>query len=150
MAQSLSKILLHIVFSTKYRAKLIVPECEQRLHAYMATTCRALGSQAFRVGGTSDHVHIACSLPRTVTVARLVEKIKGSSSRWVKQEFPRCSQFRWQTGYGVFSLGQSQLKHIVKYIEGQKAHHRQVALRDEVIGLLERYGVEYDEHYLWD
>jgi len=150
MAQSLSKILLHIVFSTKYRAKLILPECEERLHAYMATTCRTLGSLAFRVGGTSDHVHIACSLPRTVTVAKLVEKIKASSSKWVKQEFPRCSQFRWQAGYGVFSLGQSQLNQLVRYIEGQREHHRRQSLKDEIIALCERYRVEYDERYLWD
>ena len=150
MAQSLSKILLHIVFSTKNREKLIPREGENRLHRYLAATCRILNAEAFRVGGTRDHVHIACCLPRTISVSKLLEEIKSSSSKWIKQEFKKCSSFGWQSGYAVFSLGHSQLVHLLKYIDNQKEHHRKISYREEVLQFLKKYNVEYDEQYLWD
>jgi REP element-mobilizing transposase RayT len=150
MAQSLSKILLHLVFSTKNRTPSIPPDLAGDLHAYLAGACRALGSEAYRVGGTTDHVHIACTLPRTLTVSKLLEEIKKTSSAWFKGKDPRCRQFAWQAGYGAFSLGQSQLADLVGYIENQVEHHRSRSFRDELLELLRLYGVDYDERYLWD
>lgn len=150
MAQSLANILLHLVFSTKNREPLIETELQPRLHAYLAGACRALGSQAYRVGGTENHVHIACSLPRTLTVATLLEEIKKSSSAWIKQQGDGYALFKWQAGYGAFSVSQSQLPALVRYIDNQEEHHRTRMFKEELLEILQRYGVEYDERYLWD
>jgi len=150
MAQSLSKILLHIIFSTKNRTGLILDELEEELHAYLATSIRAQGSNAYRIGGTQNHIHIACSLSRTMTVSKLIEAMKTSSSKWMKEKDKRCDDFSWQAGYAAFSLGQSQLSALIKYIENQKEHHKKKTFKEEVLEFLKKYGVEYDERYLWD
>ena len=150
MAQSLSKILLHVVFSTKNRKRFILPDLQKPLHAYLAGACRALGSEAYRVGGTEDHVHIACTLPRTLTVSKLLEEIKKTSSAWFKGQDPSCRGFAWQAGYGVFSLGQSQLAALVHYIETQEEHHQSISFEEELLTLFKRYAVEYNERYLWE
>jgi REP element-mobilizing transposase RayT len=150
MSQSLSKVILHAVFSTKYRAKQILPEYEDDLHAYIAGACRTYRSNAYRVGGTSDHIHIACSLPRTISVSKLLEEVKTSSSKWMKTKCPRCAGFAWQNGYGAFSVSQSQLGSLIRYIDNQKEHHRVTTYKEELIGFLDKYEIEYDERYLWD
>ncbi len=150
MAQSLSKVLLHAVFSTKNRTPTILDEFKPQLHKYLAETCRSYGSQAFRVGGTDNHIHIACSLPRTITQSKLLEEIKKSSSKWMKTKSPRCASFTWQAGYAVFSIAHSQLKTLINYIENQEKHHKRKTFKDELLGLLDKYDVEYDERYLWD
>jgi REP element-mobilizing transposase RayT len=150
MAQSLSKILLHLVFSTKRRRPSIPSDIAKNLHAYLAGACRALGSEAYRVGGTEDHVHIACTLPRTMTVSKLLEEIKKTSSAWLKGHDARCHGFSWQAGYGAFSVGQSQLASLTHYIDTQHEHHSTRSFREELLDLLQRYGVAYDERYLWD
>jgi putative transposase len=150
MPQSLSKVLLHVVFSTKNREKTILTHLRSALHAYLAGICRAKGSNAYRVFGTDDHVHIACTLPRTLTMAKLVEEIKKPSSIWMKQQKDGSSQFAWQAGYGIFSLGQSQLPVLLQYINNQEEHHRTRSFKEEYLELLEKFGVEFDEKYLWD
>ena len=150
MAQSLSKVLLHVVFSTKNRMASILQDLAGDLHASLAGACRALGSEAYRVGGTEDHVPLACTLPRTLTVSKLLEEIKKTSSAWFKRHDPRCAGFSWQAGYGAFSLGESQLDALIRYIDTQKEHHRTRAFREELLDLLRKYRVEYDERYLWD
>ena len=150
MSQSLSKILLHLVFSTKNRECWIDACIRPSLHAYLAGACRAVGSEAYRVGGTDDNIHIACTLPRTITVSKLLEEIKKSSSAWMKTQGQDYVKFTWQAGYGAFSLGQSQMSVLLNYIEGQEEHHKTRTFKDEFIEFLKRYGVEYDEKYLWD
>jgi REP element-mobilizing transposase RayT len=150
MPQSLSNVLLHIVFSTKNRAKLILPEFENELHAYLSDICRANKSNVYKVGGTENHVHIACSLPRTITISSLLEEIKSSSSKWMKSKSPNCSSFAWQSGYGAFSLGQSQLPTLIQYVENQHAHHGKKSFEDELLGFLKLYEIKFDEQYLWD
>lgn len=150
MPQSLSKVLLHVVFSTKHREKTIPDYLRAKLHAYLAGICRAKGSEAYRVGGTGDHVHIACTLPRTLTQAKLLEETKKASSIWMKQQEGGPQHFSWQAGYGIFSLGQSQLPMLIQYIDNQEEHHRTKSFKEELLELLEKYDVEYDEKYLWD
>ncbi len=150
MAQSLSRILLHVVFSTKNRERWIPAPIQPRLHAYLAGACRAVGSEAYRVGGTEDHVHISCTLSRTLTVSKLIEEIKKSSSVWMKEQEGACRLFTWQAGYGAFSLGQSQMPSLLRYIDGQPDHHRTRTFQEEFLDFLKRYEVEYDERYLWD
>ena len=149
MAQSLSRILLHLIFSTKNREPLIYKSVQSDLHAYIAGVCRKLNSEAYRVGGTEDHIHIACSLPRSLTVSKLLEEIKRSSSLWIKTQNPLFNKFSWQAGYGAFSLGQSQLGTLIAYIDNQSEHHRARSFKEELIDFFQKYNVEYDEQYLW-
>ncbi|MCP4599418.1 MAG: transposase [Proteobacteria bacterium] len=150
MSQSLSKVILHVVFSTKNRGRIIPNELKSSLHAYLAGICRAKESEAFRVGGTDNHIHIACTLPRILTTARLLEEIKKSSSAWIKKQQGGPSRFTWQAGYGVFSISQSQLPALIRYIDNQEEHHRTKTFEQELIEFLNKYGVNYDEKHLWD
>ncbi len=150
MAQSLCKIVVHIVFSTKKRVRLIAPQIAPDLHGYLAGACRSLGSEAYRVGGIEDHVHLACGLPRTLPVSKLIEQIKMTSSRWIKQHDPKAIGFAWQSGYAAFSVGQSQLPSLIDYIDGQREHHHNIPFEDELRALLEKYKIPYDERFLWD
>ena len=150
MPQSLSNVLLHIVFSTKNRQPWIDAEIEQELFSYLATICNELGCPAHKIGGADDHVHIACSLSRTVEISKLLATIKANSSRWIKSKGPRLEHFAWQNGYGAFSVGQSQLEPLRMYIAGQREHHRRESFQDEFRKLLAKYQVEYHERYVWD
>jgi putative transposase len=150
MAQSLANVVLHIVFSTKYRHPWITADIEGQLHRYLTTICNALGCHALQVGGTEDHIHNLCRLSRTLTIAKLVETLKRSSSRWLKTIHPRYLDFSWQNGYGAFSVSASQIPRIRDYIVNQKQHHRRMTFEDEFRELLSKYEAGYDERYLWD
>ena len=150
MPQSLANVLLHIIFSTKERAPLISPEIQDDLHAYLAQACKTCGCPALQVGGTQDHVHIACSLSRTITISKLIEEIKKSSSKWIKARDHNFGHFAWQTGYGVFSVGQSSLPELTRYIAQQQEHHAARTFQEELRAFLKKYRVEYDEQYVWD
>ena len=104
----------------------------------------------YLINGTADHVHVLSSLPRTVTLSKYVEDIKRSSSRWVKTKGGMYQKFAWQSGYGAFSVSSSRMDSVMRYIAGQKEHHRRVTFKEEFVSFLEKYGVKYDEQYLWD
>ena len=150
MAQSLSNILLHLVFSTKNREPFIDESIERDLFKYVATVSRTLHCPMHGIGAVDDHIHIACSLARTVAVSQLVQEIKQDSSQWMKRQGPSYVDFAWQNGYGAFSIGQSQLGDLQRYIANQRAHHHRESFQDEFRRLLDRYGIAYDERYLWD
>jgi len=150
MAQSLSNILVHLIFSTKERQPLIKEDVAEELHRYLATACATCGCPARRIGGTEDHVHVLFSLSRTMAVSDLVEEVKKSSSKWIKTKGPEHRRFAWQNGYGAFSIGQSQAQAVTRYIDNQREHHRKRPFEDEFRALLRRYQVEYDERYVWD
>lgn len=148
MGQSLSRVILHIIFSTKDRLPVINQDLDFKLHAYIATVLRDLDSYVFKVGGTSDHIHIACTLPRTMAQSDLVKKAKTSSNAWLQRQ--GASKFSWQKGYGVFSVGESQIPGLVQYIENQREHHKTKSFQDEYRDFLSKYKVEYSEIYVWD
>ncbi len=150
MPQSLSQVIIHIVFSTKDRQPWLDSTIRSRMHAYLATLCRDCDCQAYRVGGTADHVHIAARLARTISQAGLLEKIKKVSSAWIKTQGEQFGGFHWQGGYGDFSLGWSQLEDLETYIENQEEHHRRRTFQEEYRDLLRKYHVEFDERYVWD
>jgi REP element-mobilizing transposase RayT len=150
MPQSLSKVFIHIVFSTKDRQPLLDPEIRPRMHAYLATVCRDCECEAYRVGGVADHVHLAVRLGRTISQSELLEKIKKSSSAWIKTQGDQYASFFWQAGYGCFSVGYSQLDELVRYIEKQELHHRTKTFQEEYRELLRKYRVDFDERYVWD
>lgn len=150
MPQSLSSILVHLVFSTKNRQPFLTPEIETELHPYLATVFRTSGCPTLAINGTIDHLHILFSLSRTVTIAEMVEEAKTSSSRWIKGKGSQFRSFHWQSGYGAFSIGQSQVAAVVKYIANQKIRHRRQDFKDELRQLLAKYQILYDERYVWD
>ena len=150
MPQSLAKVHLHIVFSTKNREPLIHADVERELYAYMASICEELKCPVSKIAGIEDHVHIACCLSRTITIATLLEEVKRSSSKWIKTKSSAYKKFAWQIGYGAFSFGESQLQNVVRYINDQKEIHKNKSYKDEFRGLLKKYKVDYDERYVWD
>lgn len=150
MPQSLSNILLHLVFGTKNREPLILPELESELYAYIAAIHRNMACPLLKIGGTENHLHILCRLERIVTVSKLLEEVKKSSSKWIKGKDERLADFAWQAGYGVFSIGMSNVEALGNYIARQKTHHREVSFQDEYRALLKKYRVEWDENYVWD
>jgi REP element-mobilizing transposase RayT len=150
MPQSLSYLLTHIVFSTKDRAPVIDATVRPALHAYLATVARNVDCECFRVGGVADHVHLAVRLSRTITMAQLIEELKTSSSKWLKTQSTTLSAFAWQRGYGTFSVSPSDLNALLHYIDTQEEHHRTRTFQDEYRAFLTKYGVEYDERYVWD
>jgi len=150
MPQSLSSILIHLVFSTKNREPFITPTVESELHPYMATIFHDHRSPSLVIDGTSDHVHTLFALGRTITIADLVEEVKTNSSKWIKTKGHEFKNFHWQKGYGAFSIGQSNVGALKRYIHSQKQHHRRVTFEDEYRNFLKRYEVEYDERYVWD
>jgi putative transposase len=150
MAQSLANVLIHIIFSTKNRFPFIKANIENELYPYLASICKACKSSAHQIGGTEDHVHIVCSLSRTIAIADLLEKIKKSSSKWIKTKGSGYTRFAWQNGYGAFSIGQSQLPVVKRYIAGQKEHHRKKTFQEEFREFLQKYQIQFDERYVWD
>ena len=150
MPQSLSSILIHLIFSTKNREPFITTGIEMELHPYMAKIFRELKSPSLAIDGTRDHVHILFSLARVVAIADLLEEVKTETSKWIKTKGPEFRNFHWQKGYGAFSIGQSQVEAVKRYIHGQKAHHRRVMFQEEYRKFLKLYGIDYDERYVWD
>ncbi len=150
MASSLSKVYLHIVFSTKRRARVLEKAVRPALFACMAGVIRQQGAYAVIINGVEDHVHLLVSFPRTITIADLVKEIKRKSSKWIKTRGPQFHHFSWQTGYGVFSVGYKGYENVARYIERQEEHHRSRSFKEELLDHLEKYEVEYDERYLWD
>lgn len=151
MPQSLAQIYLHIVFSTKGRRPFLQDKAfRTKLHAYMAGAFQGLGSPALKIGGVEDHVHILCRLSRTGSISDLIRDVKRETSKWVKEHGRQMDAFQWQQGYGAFSISPQHVEPLVKYIEVQEEHHRTESFQSELVRLLIKYQVSYDERYLWD
>ena len=150
MPQSLSSILVHLIFSTKNREPFISLAIERELYPYMATIFREHDSPSLIIDGTSDHLHALFALSRTIAVADLVEEVKTGSSKWIKTKGSEFKNFHWQKGYGAFSVAQSNVEVVKRYIQNQKQHHRRLTFQDEYRQFLKRYQVEFDERYVWD
>ena len=150
MPQSLSNVLIHMVFSTKDWNEWIDETIEPELWAYLTAVCRGCSCPTIHVGGANNHIHILARLSRTTTISGLFEEVKKRSSHWIKTRSPAYKEFCWQSGYGSFSIGQSGVDGLVRYIQGQKEHHRKVTFQEEFRSLLSKYNVDYDERYVWD
>jgi putative transposase len=148
--QSLSSLLVHLVFSTKDREPMIHDEIRDELHAYIGGIVADCSGILLCAGSVEDHIHLLVSLPRTMTPADLVKEIKIGSSKWIKARDTRLAAFHWQGGYGMFSIGASQRLDVERYLSNQREHHRVTTFQQEYRKLLTRYGVEWDERYVWD
>ncbi|GHU91946.1 transposase [Bacteroidia bacterium] len=149
MSQSLSKLYVHIIFHVKNEQIHIRPEDENELYAYMGGIIKQHDSFPVRINGIGNHVHVLSTLSKNLSLARFVEEIKKNSSRWIKTKGVYYEHFAWQGGYAGFSVSQSKVAVVGKYIERQKEHHRTVSFRDEYLTFLREYTVSFDENYLW-
>ncbi len=150
MPQSIACMNCHVVFSTKNREPLIVPDMASRLYEYLGGICRQTGNDLGAAGGMPDHVHLVLSLGRQACLADAVRDIKSNSSRWIHQTFTNLRGFAWQNGYGAFAVSYSNLDEVKRYIADQQKHHRVRTFQEEFIAFLERHRLKYDERYVWD
>ena len=148
MSQSLANILIHVIWSTKDRRPLISDAVRPGLHGYMAGILKNLESPALIINSVTDHAHLLCQLSKNLAPCKLLEEVKKSSSKWMKEQ--GVFDFAWQNGYGVFSVSQSNVEDVRKYIEGQAEHHRKRDFKDEFREFCRRYNVPLDERYAWD
>jgi len=143
MAHTYASIFIHCVFSTKDRRPLIPASCTAELYTYLGAIARGEGFSLIAAGGTANHVHLLLELPPPCPLSHAVQKLKGSSSRWMGDGFS------WQQGYGAFSVSPSQLETVKGYIKNQEQHHRERDFEQEFVTLLRSCGIEYDEHYVF-
>lgn len=150
VAQSLAKVYVHIVFSTKNREPLLAGAWQDELFHVLGGTANQLGCQTIIVGGIEDHVHQLMQLGRTVCLADAVGKIKSCSSAWINQTRGLAAPFHWQAGYAAFSVSQSNVDAVREYVRQQARHHATQSFQDELRVWMRRYEIEWDERYLWD
>jgi putative transposase len=150
MPQSLTKLYLHIVFSTRNRAPCLEDSINVELYSYFGGILNNIECLPIKIGGYHDHIHILCRMSKKITVVKLLEEIKKSSSKWIKTKGEEFSDFHWQDGYGAFTVSPSHVDTIIKYIEHQYEHHKKMVFRDEYIELLNENDADYDERYFLD
>ncbi len=148
MAHTSSNVLLHFIFSTSGRRSLIKPEFRDDLFAYLGGIVREMRGVALGINGTCDHVHMLLRVRSVHSSAEIARVVKANSSRWVRENW--CAEFGWQTGYGVFSVSESSVAAVAKYIAGQQEHHKTQSFQEEFVSFLRKNRVEYDESYIWD
>ena len=148
MPHTLGNILLHLIFSTRERRPLIKPDFRADLFAYLGGIVREMHGTALIVNGTCDHVHMLLRVRPAHSAAEVARIVKTNSSRWVREKWD--SRFSWQTGYGVFSVCESSLAAVIKYIAEQEAHHKKHSFQEEFLAFLKKNNVAYDERYIWD
>ena len=151
MGQSLSQMYIHLVFGTKGRIGYIHPAIEKRVHSYIAGTLQQYESPALIINSVPDHVHILFRLSKNYALAKIVEEVKKESSKWIKTIEGGTKFFKWQIGYGAFSVSSSKVEVVKHYIENQKEHHKLQSFQDEVEDFIEQYDIiEYDPKYFWN
>jgi len=151
MSQSLAKLWIHIIFSTKNREPFLENlKIREQMHAYLVQVTRDMKSPAAMVGGVADHVHLLCLQDKNAKIPDLIAKLKQTSSKWIKTKGNAFANFYWQAGYGVFSVSQSAVPAVKEYIANQATHHRHMGFKEEFRLHLERHCLDYDERYVWD
>ncbi len=150
MASTFTNLIYHIVYSTKYRHALIGPDFREDLYRYVGGIIRENHGIQLQIGGMSDHVHILAKLSPTIAIADVLRLIKSNSSKCVNEKFEQPGRFEWQTGYAAFTVSQSQIPVVARYIQTQEVHHRNTSFKDEFLKLLIRHQVEFDERYVFE
>ena len=149
MAGKYLSLLVHFTWSTAGREPWIEADMRDDLYSYIGGIMRKKKARLISAGGMPDHIHLYASMPSTISVADFVNAIKSNSSRWIHESSSRLSGFAWQEGYGAFSVSKSEEARVVRYVANQQEHHRKRTFKEELIGLLERHGIEYDKRYIW-
>jgi putative transposase len=150
VAHTYTNLLFHIVFSTKNRTRYLRSDVRPDVFAYIGGIARHVGGAALNIGGHDDHVHILAKLPPTLLLTDFVQKIKSNSSRWAhrKRVLPRA--FEWQEGYAAFTVSESSVPDVARYIVEQETHHRKMTFQEELVSILKKHGIAYDERFLWN
>lgn len=146
MSHTYTRQLLHIVFSTKERLPHLTPDLRPRMFGYLRTVSDDLGAPVLRLNGVEDHLHLLVDLPASLSTAEYMQKLKANSSRWFRKQFPKVD-FRWQRGYGAFSVSESKVADVSGYIDRQEEHHKQSSFEEEIRKLVKNHGLEFDERF---
>lgn len=150
MGQSLSQLYVHLTFGTKGRLPLIHEQFEADLHKYINGILKNLESPVLTINSVPDHIHILFRLSKNYALATVVQEVKKSSSKWMKSDGPKNRAFRWQIGYGAFSVSSSKIEIVGKYIRDQKQHHRKINYKKELERFMKMYDViDYNPEYFW-
>jgi REP element-mobilizing transposase RayT len=150
MAGKYLSLLVHFTWSTAGREPWIETEMREDLYSYIGGIMKNKKAILLAAGGMFDHIHLYASMPSTISIADFVNVVKSNSSRWIHESFTPLRNFAWQEGYGAFSVSKSEEGRVVRYISNQEDHHRKRTFKEELIGLLEKHGIEYDKRYIWD
>jgi REP element-mobilizing transposase RayT len=150
MANTYSTLYIHIVFAVKGRANLMKKSWREDLYKYITGIVSSKGQKMMAVNGVEDHIHILVSITPSCNMSDLVRDIKANSSKWVNEKRFVASKFEWQTGFGAFSVGTSNLDMMVKYILNQENHHRIKTFKTEYVGLLNAYQIDFKADYIFD
>jgi len=148
MANTYTSLHYHIIFSTKNRERWITTDIEQRIWEYLGGIAKQNDVKALQIGGVDDHVHLVLGIPPTLSISKVLQLLKGGSSKWVHDTFPALAAFEWQDGYGAFTVSKSQLPEVIEYVKNQREYHRVRTFQEEYRAFLEKHGIEYDERYL--
>jgi putative transposase len=144
---SYTNLLYHVVYATKERAPLITTTLRPRLHEYLGGTVRGLGGIPIEINGIADHVHLLVKLRPIISVSEFLSKLKSNSSGWARRQ--TAGRFAWQARYGAFTVSESQVHHVRKYIQNQEEHHHKVSFEEEFKALLRAHEIDFDEAHLW-
>src|SRR6266516_4034848 len=145
---SFNSCLAHCIWSTKNRTPFLTSDLRERLWPYLGGIAKQNKMKPLAIGGAADHVHMLIALPAALSVAKAIQLLKGNSSKWIHEAFPKMRSFEWQEGYGAFSIGVSGIETTVAYIRNQTEHHRNRAFREEFLAMLREHGLDYDERLL--
>jgi REP element-mobilizing transposase RayT len=148
MPQSLTQLYVHLVFSTKNRTYFINEKIANDLYSYIGGTLNKLGCQPLKIGGVEDHIHILCCLSKNITIIKLLQEIKQSSSKWLKTKADELRNFYWQDGYGAFTVSPANVENLISYIGSQREHHLKKSFKEEYIEFLEGNDIQYDLRYV--
>ncbi|MDD3405727.1 MAG: IS200/IS605 family transposase [Sphingobacteriia bacterium] len=149
MPNTYSQIYIHFVFAVKNRAGLIQPQWRDELYKYMTGTITNKGHKLLSIGGMPDHIHIFISMSPNQSPSSLMADVKRSSSLWINQNHFIKGYFSWQEGFGAFSYAKSQIHNVANYIETQEQHHSKRSFIEEYLDMLNKFGIDYDEKYIF-
>ena len=149
MGHAYTRLILHIIFSTKDRIPYLAHDRREEIFAYMGGILRELKCEPLHINGMPDHVHALLRVPATIAIAEVVQRMKGSSAKWIHEKRILLRAFAWQRGYSAFSVSESIVDGVSRYIANQEVHHRSISFQDELRAFLRQHGIDYDEKYLW-
>ncbi len=149
MANTFTQLQYHCVFSTKSREMIIVTEIEERIWAVVAEACKRHGVTVRRIGGIENHIHMLIDIPKDMMISEAMKRIKGGSSKAIRQSGLVGERFNWQDGYSAFTVSSSAIPDVSRYIAEQRKHHKRMTFEEEYVAFLKKHGVEYEEKYLW-
>ena len=147
---SFTQLTYHVVFSTKFRRPTLVKNIRERLYEYMGGTIRGQKGHLLEIGGVEDHLHLLMHIPPTESVSNFIRDLKSSSSTWINDSQLVNQDFRWQKGYGAFTVSYSQIESVRRYIQNQEEHHRKLTFKEEYVLMLKRHNIQFEDRFLFE